>query len=265
MQVSLLSNRLVTVPGGPLSSIDTRAKIILSIVASLATIVLSHPIAQLVLFCASFIYALSMRKIKLIAVAYLFCCAIMGIALIFAKLMAAIFPLPPVGLGGLAVPFIRLGVMINVILPLAFTTSVQSVLTALRHMHLPFVLYIPMAVMVRYIPTFLNDCRYIFEALKIRGYTLSFRQFIRHPVLSMRFILIPLVFRSLKTSEDLGIAAELKGLGLRRVPTPYKALIWRHGDTLLVCAGLAVAILAFGCDVFLQREGSLLAVEGVMR
>ena len=35
----------------------------------------------------------------------------------------------------------------------------------------------------------------------------------RHPVLLIRLVFTPLLFRSLKTSEELGIAAELKGLG----------------------------------------------------
>ncbi|MFQ8887353.1 MAG: hypothetical protein ACLR7Z_02305 [Bilophila wadsworthia] len=33
----------------------------------------------------------------------------------------------------------------------------------------------------------------------------------RHPVLLIRLVFTPLLFRSLKTSEELGIAAELRG------------------------------------------------------
>lgn len=37
-----------------------------------------------------------------------------------------------------------------------------------------------------------------------------------HPILSARLILAPILFRALKSSETLGVAAELKGMGARQ-------------------------------------------------
>ena len=69
----------------------------------------------------------------------------------------------------LVVPFLRMATMLNVILPLAFSCRVQSLLTALKSLRLPFCLYLPAAVMIRFIPTFLHDAKQVSETLRIRA------------------------------------------------------------------------------------------------
>lgn len=230
--------------------LDARAKIAVSILASVMTIVLVAPEAQTVLFAFSAAYALSMRRPWLVLACYGIVVTMLLIALGCAALVRLMFPaMPSYGVGTMLVPFLRLLVMVNVILPLAFSTRLQSLLCSLKSFRLSFYLYIPLAVMLRFIPTFVEDMKQIAEALRIRGYRLSFKQFLRHPVLTLRFVSVPLLFRSLKASEDLGIAAELKGLGAGRVLKPYRVPVWQRRDTFLVGAALAVAGLALACNV----------------
>lgn len=249
---------------GPLALFDVRAKILVSLAASCTAIFLSHPLGQITLAALSLVYALGMRRPKLLLCAYLICIAMMFIATGCSLLVAAVTGLPAATLSGMSVPFLRLAVSLNVLLPLAFCTPLQSMLTALKSIRLPFFLYIPLAVMIRYIPTFVADFKQISEALKIRGYNLSFRQLTRHPLLSLRFITSPLLFRSLKTSEDLGIAAELKGLGAGRKLRPYRALVWQRRDSLLV--GLALLACLAALAVALAAPENLFgAMPGGMR
>ncbi len=243
---------------GWISSVDVRAKIAISLMASVATIALDNPASQLVLFATSMAYALSMRRFKLLAAAYGICIAMLVIATGFAWLIARLAGMKDMSLLAMAVPFLRLGVMVNVILPLAFSTRLQALLAALKGMRLPFFIYIPLSVMIRFIPTFISDLQQIHEALRIRGYALSWKRFVRQPVLSLRFITAPMLFRSLKASEDLGVAAELKGLGANRKMCPYKSPVWKLSDTLLMVAAFLAAGAAVGCMFLVETPVSMM-------
>ena len=147
------------------------------------------------------------------------------------------------------------------ILPLAFSCRVQSLLTALKSLRLPFCLYLPAAVMIRFIPTFLHDAKQVSETLRIRGWRMTPWNAFRHPVLLIRLVFTPLLFRSLKPSEELGIAAELKGLGYGEGMRPYRKLVWKASDTWLLVAACLVAAAAVLC----QHAVGWAPLEGGMR
>ena len=106
--------------------------------------------------------------------------------------------------------------MMNVVMALALTTRVEDLLLTLERMKLPFCIFLPTAVMLRFIPTFANDIKQVWETLRIKGWPLGPAMLTLHPILSARLILAPILFRALKSSETLGVAAELKGMGARK-------------------------------------------------
>ena len=176
--------------------------------------------------------------------------------------MSLLIPsMPAFSAVSLVVPFLRMATMLNVILPLAFSCRVQSLLTALKSLRLPFCLYLPAAVMIRFIPTFLHDAKQVSETLRIRGWRMTPWNAFRHPVLLIRLVFTPLLFRSLKTSEELGIAAELKGLGYGEGMRPYRKLVWKASDTWLLVAACLVAAAAVLC----QHAVGWAPLEGGMR
>ncbi len=71
----------------------------------------------------------------------------------------------------------------------------------------------------------------------------------------MRLLFTPLLFRSLRTSEDLGIAAELKGLGYGKTMTPYKTCHWALRDTLLLIAACTALGAALALQIHLGGTG----------
>ncbi len=233
--------------GGGLYAADTRAKMLVSLLASVATVALSGVEPQGVLFGMSLVYALGLRRFRLLMVGYAALAAMLLVAMGCAFGLSLLLPsMPPFAASELAVPFLRMATMLNVILPLAFSCRVQGLLTALKSLRLPFCLYLPAAVMIRFIPTFVNDVRQVAETLKIRGWRMTPWNAFRHPLLMIRLLFTPLLFRSLKTSEELGIAAELKGLG--GAMRPYKKLVWKRSDTWLVAAACAVALAGAICQ-----------------
>ena len=225
--------------GGGLHAADTRAKMFVSLLASVATVALSGVEPQMVLFGMSLVYALGMRQFRILLIP----------------------SMPAFSAVSLVVPFLRMATMLNVILPLAFSCRVQSLLTALKSLRLPFCLYLPAAVMIRFIPTFLHDAKQVSETLRIRGWRMTPWNAFRHPVLLIRLVFTPLLFRSLKTSEELGIAAELKGLGYGEGMRPYRKLVWKASDTWLLVAACLVAAAAVLC----QHAVGWAPLEGGMR
>ena len=239
--------------GGGLHAADTRAKMFVSLLASVATVALSGVEPQMVLFGMSLVYALGMRQFRILLIGYAVLVGMSLLAMGCAFGMSLLIPsMPAFSAVSLVVPFLRMATMLNVILPLAFSCRVQSLLTAQKSLRLPFCLYLPAAVMIRFIPTFLHDAKQVSETLRIRGWRMTPWNAFRHPAL---------LFRSLKTSEELGIAAELKGLGYGEGMRPYRKLVWKASDTWLLVAACLVAAAAVLC----QHAVGWAPLEGGMR
>ncbi len=235
------------IENNPKFKVNTIAKMMISIMASIISIVLSTPEGLLCLFGVSFCYVICMENKKILLIAYLLASAMFVIANSFAYLLSLVSPIP-FNVGGIFVPFLRLAIMLHVILPLAFGSRIQNILVSLKALHLPFFIYLPVVVMIRFIPTFINDVKQISETLKIRGYKLGFVNTMLHPFMMIRLLFTPLIFRSLKTSEELGIAGELKGLSPSIKMTSYKFEKWHNKDTILIL----VAILTVCAALYIE-------------
>lgn len=197
--------------------LDARTKLIVTATTAVLTVASSGMVSQLVLFAVTLVYVLLLKRPGLVAVLYGLMAAMMAIA----ALCALGFQLWMPGLGGLSakmllIPFLRGLSMMNVVMVLALTTRVEDLLLTLERMKLPFVIFLPTAVMLRFIPTFANDIKQVWETLRIKGWPLGPAMLTLHPILSARLILAPILFRALKSSETLGVAAELKGMGARK-------------------------------------------------
>ena len=236
-----------------LEHINTLAKMIISLVASVITIIFNSPEGLLSLFAFSLAYALFLPQLKVLFFAYIIAACMFTIALFFSYLLSLVVPMP-FNTGGIAAPFLRLLVMLNVILPLAFSTRIQNILTTLKSLRLPFCIYLPAAVMIRFIPTFLYDIKQVAETLRIRGYSMTVGETMRHPLTMIRLLFTPLLFRSLRTSEDLGIAGELKGMNANTVMSRYKTEAWKWNDTFLLCTMILAVVVSLLIETYLGVE-----------
>ena len=176
-----------------LAQVDARSKLLLTLFGAICTIVFSSLGAQFSLFVFSFAVALLIKRPTLLVVLYALMAAMMGVE-------------------NLVIPFLRGLTMMNLVVGLAMSTRIENIMVALSQLKLPFMLTLPSTVMIRFIPTFAHDVVQVWETLKIRGWQLGFGMLCRHPLLSARLIFTPILFRALKSSEALGVAAELKGL-----------------------------------------------------
>ena len=232
---------------------DARTKLLVTMAVAILTVACSGLASQLVLFAATLAYALLIGRPKLLVVLYVLTAAMMAFAAGFGLLINHWLP----GMGGislksLVIPFLRGLSMMNVVMVLALTTRVEDLLATLERMHLPFCLFLPTTVMLRFIPTFTNDIKQVWETLRIKGWPLGPAMLTMQPLLSARLILAPILFRALKSSETLGVASELKGLGAPRRTMRSDAQTMTSLDARLISATILLSALVIAAEVFLK-------------
>ncbi len=229
-----------------LHALDARTKMFVGVAASLSVIFLNTPQSLGFLAAASGAYLLVLRRFALAGVCYLFLLLMAGAALGFMWLMHGIWPrMAEPDLARFSIPFLRTLVLANVVLALALSSRIQAVLAALRALRLPVWLFVPTAVMIRFIPSFLKDIKEVRESMKTRGYGSGPAALFSRPMLTVRLLFMPLVVRALRTSDELGVAAELKGVGNRNAASCYRPQRFSGRDLAVACGALCVLTAAF--------------------
>lgn len=200
-------------PGSQVQQLDVRTKILISLLASVTVIFLKSPFSLLFFTTVTGLYVLELGRVRVVGVCYLAICLMWVVSIGFMHLMHRISPVIPVtDPVNMLVPFLRTMIMINTVLALALSSRVQMLLSSLKSLRLPIWLYIPAVVMIRFVPTFIKDVQQIHETMRIRGYRLHPWFLVRHPLVSVRLLVAPILFRALRSADDLGVAAELKGV-----------------------------------------------------
>lgn len=131
----------------------------------------------------------------------------------------------------------------------AFTTTrAGDLVCAMRRMHVPDAVVIPVVVIMRFFPTIRRDYRMIRHSMRLRGHAGDGLALLRRPVRSFECIIVPLLMNATTVANDLTLAALTKGLGTCARPTSMRTVRMRASDwaalavlAALVCAGAAFA------------------------
>ena len=102
------------------------------------------------------------------------------------------------------------------------TTKVSEFLSAMNRLHAPKKLVIPLAVMLRYLPTVGEDWRYIKDAMRMRDVFPSVRGFLTAPGMTVECIYVPFMMAASKAADELSIAAVTRGI---ENPKPRTCLV----------------------------------------
>ena len=131
------------------------------------------------------------------------------------------------------------------------TTKVSEFLSAMNRAHAPKKLVIPLAVMLRYIPTIQEDWRFIKDAMRLRDVSPSLKGLLTHPGMTVECIYVPLMMAASKAADELSIASITRGI---ENPKPRTCLVQiRMGlaDVLaILCFGIFFAAGLYGKGVF---------------
>ena len=102
------------------------------------------------------------------------------------------------------------------------TTKVGEFLSAMTKLHVPKKLTIPIAVMLRYLPTIREDWHYIKDAMRLRDVSPTFWGFLKAPAMTVNCIYVPLLTAASKAADELSIASVTRGI---ENPKPRTCLI----------------------------------------
>jgi energy-coupling factor transport system permease protein len=224
--------------------LDVRVRLLIALATSVAVLVLSHPasLGLLGLVGAAYMGALRRWRVQLICYGALLVLAALSVGFLYA--LRSVLPMMrSSGSEQLLVPFLRMLAMVHAVMPLALSMRLRDVLSVMKALRFPRALYLPLAVTIRFIPGLIHDLRQIRDCLRLRGYR-------RWSLLRPRLWLLPIIFRCLHLSDELAIAAELKGVGYGRPAhaKPKGMLRWTN------LATLAALLLVLTGVVWLDRS-----------
>lgn len=124
------------------------------------------------------------------------------------------------------------------------TTKVSEFLSAMNRIHAPKKLMIPLAVMLRYIPTIGEDWRYIKDAMKMRDVSPSLKGLFTNPGMTVDCIYVPLMMAASKAADELSIASVTRGIENPKSRTCLVQIRFGIADGIVVL--LFLGYLLFG-------------------
>ena len=126
--------------------------------------------------------------------------------------------------------------------------SMQGLLAALQSMGAPRVVLIPCMVVLRFLPTIRKDAARLMESLRTRRVAVTRGYSLIHPALMCELLVVPLLMRSARVSDELAASALTRGLGGPAQPTVLHPLSFGVRDA----AAAVLALLATGMLMWLQ-------------
>ena len=131
------------------------------------------------------------------------------------------------------------------------TTKVSEFLSAMNRVHAPKKLVIPLAVMLRYIPTIQEDWRFIKDAMRLRDVSPSLKGLLTHPGMTVDCIYVPLMMAASKAADELSIASITRGIENPKPRTCLVQIRMGFADALaILCFGAFFAAGLYGKGVF---------------
>lgn len=135
------------------------------------------------------------------------------------------------------IPFFMVGSLI------LETTTAGMFMASMDRMHLPKAFSIPIAVILRFLPTVKEEWNSIQAAMKLRGIGLSFGNVLMHPIKTIEYILVPLLSSSIKIGDELSAASIARGLGMERKRSSVYNVDFCVWDYLLISASVVFFLL----------------------
>ena len=142
------------------------------------------------------------------------------------------------------IPFMLLGTVIQK------QKNISEITTALERMNLPKSIILSIAVMFRYFPSIKDDLFIIIDAMKLKGLYTSKRAALIHPIRTMEFVLVPMLFKSLKTAEELSCAALVKGIENTGHKTSYFDVRLRAADVVFLFTAITLLTASTNMKLF---------------
>ena len=171
--------------------------------------------------------------------------------LLFFGVLAALSYMPQDAgfLGGIVLPaaFMVRRLMLPIVAGkyLIDSTPVGLLINALEKLKLPYSLVITVAVMFRFFPTLKEEFAHIKNAMKMRGIGLNAANVIRKPLLTLEYVMVPLLSSSSRIGDELAAAGHTRGIDAPGKKIRYKTARFTLADvfvSLYIATGFCAVI-----------------------
>ena len=125
------------------------------------------------------------------------------------------------------------------------TTRVNEFLSAMNKAHISQKIVIPLAIMLRYLPTIREDWQFIKDAMRLRDISPSVKGFLTDPGMMVECLYTPLLMAASKSADELAIAAVTRGIENPHSRTCLIRISFRSQDILTILCFFAAMIVNF--------------------
>jgi energy-coupling factor transport system permease protein len=205
-----LVNTGASAPAGkPLLRIDPRTKFFLLFFVGFFTFVFPPPYMEFLVMALLALLLSFSRQARTALTVFLVFCVMLAADLYTAPFVSGV-------IRNIYLTFVR---MIRMFLPLYLvgvllirTITVTEFIAAFRRMRLPDAFIISFSVMFRFIPTLYEEWTSIRNAMKFRGIGISARNVATKPMMTLEYMLIPLLMSTATIATELAAASLALGL-----------------------------------------------------
>ncbi|UTC75412.1 energy-coupling factor transporter transmembrane protein EcfT [Treponema sp. OMZ 792] len=124
------------------------------------------------------------------------------------------------------------------------STPVGLLMNALEKLKLPYSIVITAAVMFRFFPTLKEEYGNIKNAMKMRGIGLNAVNVITKPLLTLEYVMVPLLSSASRIGDELAAAGHTKGVDAPLKKVRYKTSRFTGADVVIFIYIIAVFIAA---------------------
>lgn len=135
--------------------------------------------------------------------------------------------------------------LIPILMPVYLLVQAPSgKLTAgLRQLPMPAGVTLTIIVILRFMPTVMSEFSDVKDAMRTRGFLHSPIRVLLHPLNTLEYVIVPMVFRSLKIADELASSCIVRGIESPCKKQGYYVNKMRIGDVVLMTGTFLLTIL----------------------
>ncbi len=127
---------------------------------------------------------------------------------------------------------------------LTFSIPSGKLIAVFQKCSLPQSIVLILIVIIRFIPTISGEFKTIREAMKVRRINGSLFRLIAHPLQTMEYAVVPLIFRSIKIGDELAAAAIVRGIEKPTKKHSYYSISLGKVDIMILFISICLMVFS---------------------